>query len=169
MRFWCIAFLIALATCVSARDDADEIARQQFTGTWILNSKKSSAPSVRDKEVWIISVANAEIHIKKSYILKKGETSYTVRLQTDNRGESNLIPLKQEAQTIISKTKWDKRTLIRKYSTTSNPALFTLEITEKYQLSKDGNRLTVESAMRSNYPDLVGGAVPTTRVFDRQL
>ena len=53
MRFWCIAFLIALATCVSARDDADEIARQQFTGTWILNSKKSSAPSVRDKEVWI--------------------------------------------------------------------------------------------------------------------
>lgn len=163
-----ILLVLFLNIAIFAQDDADRAARQQLAGTWVLNTKKSSGPSTPEKATWTISMAASEILIKKSYYSERGETTYTVRLDADNRGESNAIPMGPDLQTIISKTKWDKRTLTRKYTVESTPRLFTSDVTERYKLSKDGKSLTVESARRSNYPDLPGSSFPVTFVFDRQ-
>ncbi len=163
-----ILFVLLLNIAIFAQDDADKAARQQLAGTWVLNTKKSSGSPTTEKTTWTITVAESQILIQKSYYSERGETTYTVRLDADNRGESNVIPMGSDLQRIVSKTKWDKRTLTRKYSVESTPRLFTSDVTEKYRVSKDGKSLTVESARRSNYPDLPGSGFPVTFVFDRQ-
>ncbi|MEJ7625174.1 MAG: hypothetical protein WKF34_14375 [Pyrinomonadaceae bacterium] len=102
------------------------------------------------------------------YVLDKDEAVHTVLLHADERGETNIKPIgpTRKNEIIVSKTRWDKNTLVRRYRTTSDPAVFTFDITEKYILSKDGRRLTVQSRNRSNYPDLAG-SLPVTLVFDR--
>jgi hypothetical protein len=169
MRFWCIIFLIVFAASVSGQDDADKIERQKLSGTWVFNSRKSTVRELSDKVVWTISMAGNEIAVKKSYLTKSEETNHTLRLQSDNSGETNVFQGVRETQTTISKTRWDKRSLVRKYNTRANELL--IETIEKYDLSKDGNTLTVEMTIRTNSPGSIGpnSRVPVKRVFDREL
>ncbi|MBK9526946.1 MAG: hypothetical protein IPO41_01120 [Acidobacteria bacterium] len=121
-----------------------------------------------DKVVWTISMAGNEIAVKKSYITKNEETNHTLRLQSDNSGETNVFQGVRETQTTISKTRWDKRSLVRKYNTRANELL--IETIEKYDLSKDGNTLTVEMTIRTNSGSIgPNSRVPVKRVFDREL
>ena len=167
-----ILFLLFLPLLGFSQVSKSAPERDAFSGTWVLNSKKSSENSVGENVKWRIGVTGDEFRIHKTYTVGSKPYEYEMTLFSDSRGEKNVVLLPNlPSETIFSKTKWDKNNLVRRYKTASNPApLFVIELTEKYSLSKGGGQLTVESRVIStNFPDLTNQINrPHKSVFERE-
>jgi hypothetical protein len=146
-----LSFLLNL--CVFAQEKAKDDAPQEkpnFSGTWILDEKKSFSRSeerenISDYEL-VITHSGEELKIVRSYISKNNKNYYSEILYTDKRKENNVdkagITTRAE---IKSETFWKKQTIVRRflYNKTIPGAPAYLLSNEKFSLSKDGKILTI--------------------------
>lgn len=174
MRFVFVASLFVFLSLPGfSQISRSSTQHESFAGTWIFNSKKSTANYRGDKVTWVVSLTENEFRIQKTHLIGDKPIAHQVFLFVDSRGEKNVVPAIRDApeHTIFSKSKWDKNTLIRRYKSFSYPMpAFTTELVEKYSLSKDGNQLIVESRIvTSDFPDQSGRLnLPVISTFDRQ-
>lgn len=127
-----------------------------YNGIWIFdkietatgNAALISSMEKYENYVLVISFANNEFKIKRSYTFKGASVTYESTLFTDARGEKNSVPLTRSYSVEqTSKTKIKKNKIISEYAYKDeiNGGKETFSGIEKYTLSKDGNKLTFEN------------------------
>lgn len=182
-----LLFLLIFAGNLVAQEKQTQSSPSSFDGTWMLNRKNSSnLPSAFPKQdcFWNVRSTSDSLtidmdvyyftaHSRLSLVLDK----VTLILQPNSDSEANRLTFGKTAVVIRSKTKLSKDKLTREY-TTRTPLLpnsketeLIEDISEKYTLSKDGNRLTFESiSQHSNIPSLPSPhtVLPVKLVFDRK-
>ena len=155
-QFFFLIFLISLHTFAQKEKTQ---ALGDFSGTWILDEKKSFRIS-EDKEYFedytlVISQNEAETKIVQTYSFRGKSSEYTIKLFTDKRGEENKYAVRRYAErtaledfywledvNLKSKTFAKNGKLVREGSCSSaceNPFV----VKETYNLSKDGKTLTI--------------------------
>ena len=166
-----VAFVFGFASGKAFAQQTTTPSKMSFAGTWTFDPKDSSDSLLRKNSLLVITVNDTQFKLAKNYLLKEGPRSYELTLFDDGRGESNTVPTPEatRAAQVNSKTNWKKDKLVRKYVTTTHPAIFLIRVTEEYRLSRDGKKLFIETKLVSDFPlSTVGSALPHRLVFDRK-
>jgi hypothetical protein len=149
-----LSALVAVSLLAGTAAAAD---KPNFTGTWKMNTAKSSfgggpAPDSIDR---VISHAEPLIQIEEEQLGAAGVQKTTRKYTTDG------TPMSFESQgtQVESSAVWQANTLI----IVSKVAAIGVQFTDKMTLSADGNTLT--SAVRI---DAAQGGIDVTVVFDRK-
>jgi hypothetical protein len=148
--------LIVLTLSISFIFAQDKIksANPDLSGTWTLNQKASDKIAKNYEDYTVkISVSGKEIKISRNYKSKDVPVNYTLTLFADKSGEKNLIPYAEDLLEIESETYWKKDQLYRDYEffrsfASMQDKIFRERFTEKYELSEDGEKLTIISTSR---------------------
>lgn len=143
-------FTIVLLLSVSCLLAQDKINREKpdFSGTWALD-KKASTNYVKHLEDYTlkISASGKKIQISRNYKSNGEPVNFTLTLFPDQTGEKNLIPFgTDKTEEIRSETYWKNDWLYRNftfYAAYDRNNIF--QTTERYKLSKDGEKLTIYS------------------------
>lgn len=133
--------------------------RKAFEGSWLFDAKASD-PALAEThygDLLKIDVTDSEFRIVHTYTIKtdkvviagvpmkKGDKQSSVaKLFTDGRGEITGSPLNAGSD-IRSRTKWNKNTLEREFdaSVKLGGSSQRTSITQLYEVSKDGKKLTI--------------------------
>ncbi len=130
------------------------VSELDFSGVWILD-KNATFSDAKIREEFkaftlLITQNESEVKISRTFENEKETYKYTVTLYTDKRSEINLAP---DGVTEVKSKTFRKKNLIVRKSYGSNPSrkLTFDQNTEKFRLSKDGNKLTVTSRKNRVY------------------
>lgn len=149
--------LIVLTLSISCIFAQDKIKSENpdLSGTWTLNQKASNKIAKYYEDYTLtISSSGKEIQISRNYKSSGEPVNYTLTLFTDESGEKNLVPFgKKDLVEVESETYWKKDQLYREYSyfksyTAMRDKIYLDRVIEKYELSKDGEELTIISRSR---------------------
>jgi hypothetical protein len=146
--------------------------KPDLSGTWVLDLSlsdygKSKNSLLFDELVLVIAHHDPELKVTRKMIKEKREASKEFTLYTDGRGKSQLVftgQMKSSAHALIKTkviAKWDGNTLIAKGSTeihnVPEGTVFSIEAIETWELSPDGNILTLSSwsnPLKSHSPNI---------------
>jgi len=149
---------------------AKENEREDFNGTWVIDKGKSSTDGkIFDNYFLVISFQDNKFKITKVFVSGKKAATYEITLVTDKSGEKNRYAGFDTMMERISKTYWQKNTLVSEFKITPDNKKFKFGGTERYYLSKDGKKLTVESVQTSPaVPLVVEDLLKSKLVFQRK-
>lgn len=163
-------FILLLVISLSVVAFAQENTRENFNGTWILDKNRSTNyGKFFDNHYLIISFKDNQFKITKVFVVDKKAASYELTLLTDKSGEkNNYIGLDGNMER-SSKTYWQKNSLISEYKLKPDKGKITFGGTERYHLSKDGQKLFVESMQTAPVmPLMLEDLVKSRLVFQRK-
>jgi hypothetical protein len=153
-KIFSFLFLVILFSTVSFSQEKDtESRRAEFNGTWVLEkstSRYGSDKKVFDQYLMYITFKDNEFNVTKVFVVDKKAANYGIKLLTDKSGEKNNYTGYEGNIARTSKTHWEKATLVSEYKLTPDTKQYTLGGTERYSLSKDGQKLIFESVQ--TYP-----------------
>jgi hypothetical protein len=145
---WC------LSAVVSAGDDKQK-SHPDFSGTWRIDRSKSDFGLFSDRPLskadatLVVEHRDPELKVRRTLSLNGQEEVKEFAYYTDERGETNQATL--GVGEVKSKTKWDGDRVISEASITrrgrSGP--YTLDVTQKWQLSSGGKALTNTTVIRN--------------------
>lgn len=152
-----LLLLVALACaapCAAHEKKKEPPARPDFSGTWVLDLKKSNydnqyvSGSPTRSVTLVISHGEPEIKVTRTFALLDGEERTAEFVYyTDGRGEKNEIVGRDRVSlggTAASESKWKGARLVIRG--TEHVKAFgdvtRVDFTEKWELSADGNTLT---------------------------
>jgi hypothetical protein len=171
-----LLFAFACAAPCAAQDKKKEPpARPDFSGTWVLDLKKSGYGNVRNPRAvtlpttLVIAHGEPEVRVTRKFPeAYSEERGGEIVYYTDGRGEKNTLVGRDRVSlsgTIESHTKWKgKRLVIRgtdylvAFGDTNS-----FDFTERWELSADGNTLT-----QTKEYDVLGEPGGSTRVPRRE-
>ncbi len=140
------------AVAFSQVNDAEK-RRADYNGTWVLeknSSRYGPNKKIFDQTLLYITFKDNEFKITKVFVSDDKAANYGITLFTDKRGEKNNYTGLEGNVLRTSKTHWEKATLVSEYKLTSDSKNFTIGGSERYSLSKDGQKLFIESVQ--TYP-----------------
>ena len=142
--------LLACAAVVAARDDKKKESKPHpdLSGTWTLDKSKSDLGPFCDRPIakadatLVVLHHDPELKLTRTLSLNGQQDVREFTYYTDERGETN--PAVIGTGDVKSKTKWDgDKVLTRAKVTRASPrGNFEIDMTEKWQLSSDGQTLT---------------------------
>lgn len=133
-----VLLLISPFICVAQKAQI----KPDFSGTWVLDEKKSKIADGYWNYELNITHTEPEIRIAERRLIKGQNKSANVIYYTDKRGEKN--PSHFYEPEIESATSWKDNSIVRKYKIlTREKNKFQSETIETYTLSKDQKTLTV--------------------------
>lgn len=144
-----LLLLACVATMCAAKDERSAKPHPDLTGTWTRDNKRSSfamlgdSPAARADETLVIVERGPEIKITRTLNFGGRVETQELIYYTDGRGETNPAMLGRVG--VKSKTKWDGAKLVSESKLTRESpggGTFTIDSTEKWQLSADGKTLT---------------------------
>lgn len=146
----CFCALLVVALVGFAQDDKNknvEKPKPDLNGTWVLDKSKSDfgpfsqSTLARADTTLTVMLKDPEFRLTRNLKVEGKEQHGDWVYYTDGRGESN--PSIMAAGDLKSKTKWDGSKIVSKASVTRQMqgAEVKVEITEKWELSKDGKNL----------------------------
>ncbi|MCA1592320.1 MAG: hypothetical protein LC754_06655 [Acidobacteria bacterium] len=168
----CVLLLACVSVC-AAKDDKTKGAvksRPDLSGTWGRDKSKSdfgmlaSSPAAKADETLTITQNEPEIKITRTLSLNGREEVQALVYYTDGRGETNPSTLGRIG--VKSKTKWDGGKLVSESKLTHESprgGTFSIDSTEKWQLSSDGKTLT-----QTNIIVTPRGVQTVRQVFNRR-
>ena len=172
--------LLFVSSSFAQQDKTATQNKPDFSGIWLLNFSQSDfgmskGHLIYDALTLVISHQTPELKVTRKWAKKKKEQTRELVYYTDGRGEKNSNFNKNEI--VTSKTNWDGNILTIK-GTSSLMILnnvMTSDITEKWELSADGQTLLQiikTDAPRYAFPGVNLGSVgPRTsrKVFKKSL
>jgi hypothetical protein len=170
MKSRILFFLLVICLNAAAFAQQKEDNRENFNGTWILDKDKSSNyGKFFDNHYLIISFNDNQFKITKVFVVDKKAASYELKLLTDKSGEKNTyIGLGGNVER-NSKTYWQRNSLISEYKLKPEKEKLTFGGTERYYLSKDGQKLFVEIMQTSPaMPLVIEDLIKSRLVFQRK-
>lgn len=131
---------IAATLCFAQAETrgANQPARPDLSGTWILDKAKSQKVDA-DNFTLIIVHREPEIRITEKSLKDGRELSNEVVHYTDGRSDSDTADGAHYAKV---KIKWQGKTLVRENIHTTSGVKFEIVTTEEWKLSKDHKSLT---------------------------
>jgi hypothetical protein len=144
------SLLTALLTlCLSAVAAGDGKKKHpDFSGTWRIDRAKSDFGGFEDKPLakadstLVVEHRDPELKIKRTLSLNGQEEVKEFAYYTDGRGETNQATL--GVGEVKSKTRWDGDKVVAEAKITrrGQGGPYTLNVTQKWQVSSDGKTLT---------------------------
>lgn len=152
-----LMLLVAMACaapCAAQEKKKEPPARPDFSGTWVLDLKKSGYGDVRNPRAvtlpttLVITHGGPEVRVTRKFSeAYSGERGGEIVYYTDDRGEENTLVGSDRVSlsgTVESHTKWKGARLVirgREYLVTFGDTN-SFDFTERWELSADGNTLT---------------------------
>ena len=141
-----IVLLSLVATMAQENKTKTDVARPDFSGTWLRDNAKSSGlqGAVATAELTMV-IAHRDPELKVSRLLKLSDQQVSQELvyYTDRRGETNPATLGKGD--LKSKTKWDKNKIETRASWSTQSfggEVNNFDSTEKWELGPEGKTLT---------------------------
>lgn len=166
----CVLLFSLGAVVCAARDDRKKDAKPHpdMTGTWTLDKSKSDFGPFRDRPIskadvkLVVTQRDPELKLTRTLSLNGQQDVREQTYYTDERGETN--PPTLGTGEVKSKTKWDGDKVVTRSKMTRETQRGTFEIdtTEKWQLSSDGQTLTVTTEISGQF-----GSQEIKQVFRR--
>ena len=148
MKATLLALCLLAACAAAAAGDEKKGSHPDFSGTWRIDRSKSDYGEWSDKPLakadstLVVEHRDPELKIKRTLSLNGREEVRDYAYYTDGRGETNQAML--GVGEVESKTKWDGDKVVSeaqvKRRGQSGP--YTLNVTQKWQVSSDGKTLT---------------------------
>ena len=153
-RFEFLTAALWLLMCFIPCAAQNRQSKPDLTGSWVFDQRQSYPASKRKPISSILTIVHRdpEIRIKTKLTLDGQETAIETVLFSDGRGERNAG---YTGRVGYSKTEWDGRTLVMKYSSTYLSTGWTkhyVEETQRWDLSKDGKTL-MRRTTRMEWPN----------------
>jgi hypothetical protein len=158
MRYLTIAlWLLMWVTPCAAQDKKGQPKAQSkpdLSGTWVYDPRQSYPVSRRGPISETLTIMHHEPEIRMRSKLTSGgqEAEAEVVLYTDGRGERNAG---YTGRAGYSKTEWDGRALVTRYKSSYTSVGWTrhnVEVTQRWELSKDGKTL-IRKTVRRVWPN----------------
>lgn len=167
-KIFILLFVICLNTVAFSQEKQNE--RINFSGTWVFDKDRSTNYGrFFDNHYLIISIKDNQFKISKVFVVDKKAATYEITLLTDKTGEKNTYVAVGGNIERTSKTYWQKNNLISEYKLKPEKEKMTFGGTERYYLSKDGQKLFIESVQTSPaMPFVVEDLTKSRLVFQRK-
>jgi hypothetical protein len=169
-----LSISLTLSVTVNAEQknrNVDEV--RKMAGTWILepNSSFIGDQNMRGFKNYILVVnfTESEMTIKTDYDFGTEHISRNYLFYLDGRGETNsqLIPRTTTTVEFKSKTTVNGSKIIRRYKQPLPIGQLYMDATEEYRLSKDADKLVIDTVFVSQAPTPSGNS-RYLRVFRRK-
>ena len=128
-------------------------ARPDFSGKWTLDLSKSDFGQMPPPESMVAVMDHKEPNLKITSTQKsaQGEITNTRTMTTDGKENTNTLRTMMGEQPLVSTTKWNGKALVTAYKLAFQD--MALEVTETWELSADGQSLTIARDFRSQQGD----------------
>lgn len=169
-----VVILVLLFVSMNAYAQQNNVNQKpNFSGIWLLNKEKSTffdhfKPTFENLSLEI-DHREPSFSVKMSTIYKAGRKDISLILYTDQRGETALPFTEKVSSEVESKTSWKNNLLVRKFTVKAKTEDGTSRTNtiEKYELSKNGKKLTVHKSSLTNAPMPLGAGVGTFKIREQ--
>jgi hypothetical protein len=142
--------IISVSLCFAQNPSSAPTTRPDLSGAWVLDRTKSSAGPSREKDADLfLNILQQDPEIRITKHLRSGglENEWTIIYYSDGRGETNTSPYDPKGLQSVTRWKGNKLVSVMKKpidirSIDGRLRDGKVEITEKWELSKDGSQLT---------------------------
>lgn len=135
---WATALAAALAS-----DPLQGLRRPDFSGTWVLNVRKSNFAQAQPPDSAVLTIVHREPRLALATIqrISKVETTRRMNLNSDGRETPNVVSTSYGDKNTVSISKWEGAHLVTTYDLPHNGSVDSYR--DVWELSQDGRTMII--------------------------